>query len=136
MKRDSFLLRLLLEWVLICAGVLCSLYCLTTAFSLTMPTAVLILVPILALAFCLLFNGKVGKFYALGVLGSEQSQRPYSAISIENSFFLLVMLFFLIVKQIFAQCLINFFQPFHIDLEERSGRDVEIQAANGLYNMV
>ncbi len=69
MKRDSFLLRLLLEWVLICAGVLCSLYCLTTAFSLTMPTAVLILVPILALAFCLLFNGKVGKFYALGVLG-------------------------------------------------------------------
>ena len=69
MKKDSFVLRLLLEWFLICLGVQSSLYCLTTTYGLILPPAVLILVPVLALLFCLLFNGKIGKFYALGALG-------------------------------------------------------------------
>ena len=68
MKKVNYVLRFLLEWALICAGVLGSLYCLTTAFGLPMPLAVRVMVPVLALFFCLLFNGKIGKYYALGVL--------------------------------------------------------------------
>ncbi len=71
MKKNSFLLRLLLDWALICIGVLGSVYCMTTVgdFGILMPAAVPVLVPILALLFCLLFRGKTGKYYALGVLG-------------------------------------------------------------------
>ena len=68
MKKVNYVLRFLLEWALICAGVLGSLYCLTSAFGFSMPLAVPVLVPVLALFFCLLFNGKIGKYYALGVL--------------------------------------------------------------------
>ena len=71
MKKANLILRFLLEWALICVGVLGAMYCLTTPvdFGLQMPPAVLVIVPILALFFCLLFNGKTGKYYALGVLG-------------------------------------------------------------------
>lgn len=68
MKKANLVLRFLLEWALICVGVLGSLYCLTTAFGFPMPLSVRIVVPVLALFFCLLFNGKIGKYYALGVL--------------------------------------------------------------------
>ena len=71
MKKSGFLSRLLLDWALICVGVLGSLYCLTTveAYGLRMPALVPILVLVLALFCCLLFQGKTGKYYALGVLG-------------------------------------------------------------------
>lgn len=71
MKKNDLLFRLLSDWILICIGVLGSLYCLTTAeaFELRMPALVPILVPALALLCCLLFQGKSGKYYALGVLG-------------------------------------------------------------------
>ena len=71
MKKTSVVPQILLDWVLISIGVLGSVYCLTTVkdFGLPMPVLVPILVPVLALLFCFLFQGKLGKYYALGVLG-------------------------------------------------------------------
>lgn len=68
MKKSGWLLRLLLEWALICVGVLGSVCCLTTAYGFELPRAIPVLVPVLALFFCLLFVDKPGRYYALGVL--------------------------------------------------------------------
>ncbi len=68
MKKSLALSRLLLDWLLICVGVLASLFCLITAFYFTVPKLLWLLVPCLALSFCLLFQGKGGKYYALGAL--------------------------------------------------------------------
>lgn len=68
MKKYTRLSRLLLDWLLICVGVLASLSCLITAFRFTAPQYLWLLVPCLALSLCLLFQGKRGKYYALGAL--------------------------------------------------------------------
>ena len=69
-----FLLRLGLEWLIGCVAVLGSMLCLCTAFELPVfPTAIepvfpafWVLPPALALAGCLCFSGKKGKYFALG----------------------------------------------------------------------
>ena len=68
MKLLRYFGNLLLSWALICIGVLGSMLCVISAFSLPTPPSLWILVPALALIFCLLFQGKPGKFYALGLL--------------------------------------------------------------------
>ena len=68
MKKRSELPALLLEWLLICVGVLGSVLCPCTAFDFPIPEAIWFLVPALALAGALLFRGKPGKYYALGFL--------------------------------------------------------------------
>ncbi len=65
-KRD--IPAALLEWLLICIGVLGSVLCLCSAFSLPVPPALWVLVPLTALCGCLLYWGKPGKYYALGLL--------------------------------------------------------------------
>ena len=68
MKLLRYFGNLLLSWALICIGVLGSLLCVISAFTLPTPPSLWILVPALALIFCLLVQGKPGKFYALGLL--------------------------------------------------------------------
>ena len=58
----------LLDWLLVCVGVLGSLLCLLTAFSLPEIPGLWMFVPGLALLFCLVFRGKAGRWYALGAL--------------------------------------------------------------------
>ena len=67
-------LNLFLDWLMICVGVFGSMLCLCTAFELPVfPTAIepvfpafWVLPPALALAGCLCFSGKKGKYFALG----------------------------------------------------------------------
>lgn len=68
MKKAYSVLCFLLDWALVCVGVLGSLLCLLTAFSLPDPPGLWFLVPGMALLFCLVFRGKPGRWYALGVL--------------------------------------------------------------------
>ncbi len=68
MKQDNRLCRLLLDWALICLGVFGSLFCVITAFDLPVPGVIWVLVPLLSLGLGLLFQGKSGKYWALGSL--------------------------------------------------------------------
>ena len=68
MKKNHPLRCLLLDWLMIILGVLGSLFCLISAFSFPYPSGLLVLIPVLALIFCLLFQGKSGKYFALGLL--------------------------------------------------------------------
>ena len=68
MKKVRSLWQLLLDWTLICLGVFGSLFCLISAFSVPYPDELWILIPVLALIFCLLFHENAGRYYALGVL--------------------------------------------------------------------
>ena len=67
-KRLIFLWRLLLDWLLVCAGSLGSMFCLITAFSLPYPFEIWLLTPLLALIFCLLLGTKSAKYHALAQL--------------------------------------------------------------------